>query len=617
MTFVSVLFLLGAMGVAGPIVVHLLARPRFKRLPFTMLQFLREGQSESQARRRLRDWIILLLRCAIITLIALVFARPVWETQVPPPATHEIWFVGLDNSLSMTYRSQGSDGFTRLKAQAKDALRDCSDEAEFHVFLAGGRQWHRQVTKAQAMALVHEMKPAASPAQFGDFLDTVQRQGRRAGRSTRLNVLLGSDFSLDVMMGLRGLVSRAHVDRLEVLCVMPDPGLTNVGIASASVSSVDSGEVQIHVTVRNTGARDATRSLIVKGASVEPEEVTLLAGTHQVCVMNCPMSKTGGGATNLVVSLDGSDDFKADDEIELKVTLPDQTLRRVLLVDRGATDRLFLFKTAIESLVDQPMGVAWETRCVAIDQMTEADLTWADTLVLGGMTQTLSPWIDSFRRHVVQGKRLVCFMSDRPGSAILSDLNQNRLWPVADLVHVAAPTHPESQPMHSEWTHTRAGESLMQYALDRMVLRETSRVRLMPEARCVWRLQNDAPFVVAQPLGKGVTLWVNTSVDASLSPLPKSPAAVAWAQFLLESGAGSTQADAHAPWRDCEPLLTRPPFESVEKVVRTLFQEDRLGVALAHAAVHVTKRSPLWRPLAWCLLILILVEPFVAERMKP
>ncbi|MCP4451623.1 MAG: hypothetical protein GY809_09195 [Planctomycetes bacterium] len=618
MTFVSVLFLLGGLGVVGPILVHLLARPRYKRLPFTMLQFLREGQSESQARRRLRDWIILLLRCLIIALIVLLFARPIWETRVPRPPSHEAWYVGLDNSLSMTYRSQGSDLLAQLKSRTKDLLRNCPDEAEFHVFLAGDNQWHRHVTKAQAMAIVHEMKPAAALAQFGEFVDTVHRQSRRLNETARLHVALGSDFARDVMMQLRGSVTRVPVDHLTVLPVDPDAGLTNVGIVSASTSSVDRQEAQIHVTLQNTGAHAATRGFQVSAGPQQPEEVTLLPGTRQVRSLMVPIPRTAQGPTHTItVALDGSDDFKADDEIRLKIGIPDQTPRRVLLVDRTTTERLFLISTAIEGLADVTPGQVWDTRAVTVDQMTSADLTWADTFVLAGMTDALAPWVDPVKRTVAQGKRLVCFMTDGPESAILSKVNQSDLWPVTDMEPASSPSQPVMQPTGNEWTHARAGDSLTQYGLDCMVLREISRVQLVPEAQCVWRLQNGDPFVAIRPVGRGVTLWVNTSVDASLSPLAKSPAAVAWAQFLLESDHGAGPAETHDPWRACEPVLQPSSFARIETVTRALFNENQPRPLVAESTLHVTTQRPLWRAVAWGLLILLLVEPFVAERMKP
>lgn len=196
-------------------------------------------------------------------------------------------------------------------------------------------------------------------------------------------------------------------------------------------------------------------------------------------------------------------------------------------------------------------------------------------------------------------------------------VHQSELWPVSDLEHAVNPAQPALQLMASEWTHTRAGESLTQYGLDRMVLRETSRVRLAPEAKCVWRLQNGDPLVAIRPVGRGVTLWVNTSVDASLSPLAKSSAAVAWAQFLLESGHGSDPEEAHDPWRESEPSLQFSSSESIETVTRTLFEEDRSRALEVESASHVTTQWPLWRAAAWGLLILLLAEPFVAERMKP
>jgi len=615
-TFVSVIFLLGVLGVVGPIVVHLLARPKFKRLPFTMLQFLREGQSESQARRRLRDWIILLLRCAIVALLALLFARPIWETRLPRVASQEVWFVGLDNSLSMTYRGEGGTLLTQLKSQAKDVIRACPDESEFHVFLAGDKQWFRHINQAQALALVHDMKPAESPAQFENFLSVVRSQSQTLDDKTQLNVLLGSDFSHDVMMGLRGLITPVGVDFLEVLPVMPDPGLTNAGIVSGAVASVEEHEVQIHVTLRNTGTQTTTRTL--RAPSLEPREVTLLPHSHQVCALSCPLPKTVKNQQHrLTISLAGQDDFEADDEIQFNVIIPNQTLRHVLLVDEKNTDRLFLFKTAIESLADRVLGMTWETRCVIAAQMTELDLAWADIVVLAGVIDALDKWAEPINRFVGQKKRLVCFNTDWPDQKTVSKVAQSTHWPVTLIERTTHSVQPEPQPMECQWTHAGAGESLTQYELGRMSLRSTARVRLASEATCAWRLQNGEPFVAIRPLGQGVILWVNTSVDASLSALAKSPAAVAWAQFLLESGQGSTQEKRHERWRECEPVLESASLTQVDQVTHRLFRETRFPSAERVAMSPVTKQWPLWRQTAWLLLILMLIEPFVAERMKP
>ena len=616
MSFVSVLFLLGALGVLGPIVVHLLARPRFKRVPFTMLQFLREGQTESQARRRIRDWMILLLRCAIIALLALLFARPLWETRVTRPATQAVWFVALDNSLSMTYRKDGSDLLTQLGSQAKDVIRACAHDSEFFVFLAGSNQWFRHVNQAQALALVHTMAPAQTPAHFDGFVSTVLRECQQLDEAIQVNVLLGSDFSQDVMMGLRGLVTHVGVDQLEILPVMPDPNGVNTGIVSASVSSVSQEEAQVHVTLRNTGTHSVVRRLTATGTKAE--EVVLLPGKSHVKTVICPLGQGSKGAKQtLQLALAGRDDFEADDEIQLTVAIPDQDTRRVLLVDSHSKDRLFLFNAAIESLSGMPLAVTWQTRRVTVSQLTPANLAWADTVVLAGLSPLLADLVQPIQRHVAQGNRLVCFATEGPRSETGSEPVSSPLWPVTPGQDTDTVMHVHAQPMACEWTHTRAGELLSQYALDRMAFRNTLQVTLGPEARCVWRLQNGEPFVVTQALGRGVVLWVNTSVDASKGSLAKSPAAVAWAQYLLESDTGQGPQDVHEPWRDSEPLLALSSRERIEKVTQAVFPERRSPEAKTVATSYVAKQQPLWRSVAWLLFALLLMEPFVAERMKP
>ncbi|MHC4167616.1 MAG: BatA domain-containing protein [Planctomycetota bacterium] len=134
MSFVNWIFLFGSVAVAGPVIAHLLARPRFRRLPFTMLRFLRTGQVESQSRRKLRDLLILLLRCAIIVLIAMLFARPLLHTSPDPEEDGSVFFLGLDNSMSMAYSDGEGSYFDKMVGEAVDCGRATS---------AKSRRWLR------------------------------------------------------------------------------------------------------------------------------------------------------------------------------------------------------------------------------------------------------------------------------------------------------------------------------------------------------------------------------------------------------------------------------------------------------------------------------------------
>ncbi len=77
MSFVNTsLFLLGSLFVAVPIVLHLAMRPKPKHQVFPALRFVRQRQATNQRRLRLRQALLLLLRCLAIGVLALALARP-------------------------------------------------------------------------------------------------------------------------------------------------------------------------------------------------------------------------------------------------------------------------------------------------------------------------------------------------------------------------------------------------------------------------------------------------------------------------------------------------------------------------------------------------------------
>ena len=104
MQFLTPLFFLGALAIAGPILLHLVRRDQRNRMLFPSLMFLRRVPIQEYRRRKLRHLLLLLLRCLGLLLLVAAFAAPV---------THLAWFgavsgqvsrslvVLLDNSMSM------------------------------------------------------------------------------------------------------------------------------------------------------------------------------------------------------------------------------------------------------------------------------------------------------------------------------------------------------------------------------------------------------------------------------------------------------------------------------------------------------------------------------------
>lgn len=66
----------GGLLVAVPIALHLLMRQQPKHVVFPALRFVRQRREANRRRLRLRHWLLLMLRCAVICVLAAALARP-------------------------------------------------------------------------------------------------------------------------------------------------------------------------------------------------------------------------------------------------------------------------------------------------------------------------------------------------------------------------------------------------------------------------------------------------------------------------------------------------------------------------------------------------------------
>src|SRR5690606_20943146 len=76
LSFLTPLYILGAVAIVAPIVFHLIRRRPQGEVPFSSLMFLDPTPPRLTRRSRLDNWLLLLLRAAALGLLALAFARP-------------------------------------------------------------------------------------------------------------------------------------------------------------------------------------------------------------------------------------------------------------------------------------------------------------------------------------------------------------------------------------------------------------------------------------------------------------------------------------------------------------------------------------------------------------
>ncbi|MEX2173585.1 MAG: BatA domain-containing protein [Pirellulaceae bacterium] len=118
--------LAGALCAAGPVVIHLLNRRRYRVVEWAAMDFLREAMQRNRRILHLRDVLLLLLRTAAVLLFGLALAQPFFaareEEYSDRQPLHAV--IVVDNSLSMGY--EALDG--NLLAKAKDRARQLIDK---------------------------------------------------------------------------------------------------------------------------------------------------------------------------------------------------------------------------------------------------------------------------------------------------------------------------------------------------------------------------------------------------------------------------------------------------------------------------------------------------------
>lgn len=118
MSFLAPLFLVGALAVAAPIIFHLIRRTSREKIPFSSLMFLQPTPPRVTRSSRIENWLLLLLRCLVLALLALGFARPF--IQKPVAADNSAGagtrlVVLVDASASMRREALWADARARLE----------------------------------------------------------------------------------------------------------------------------------------------------------------------------------------------------------------------------------------------------------------------------------------------------------------------------------------------------------------------------------------------------------------------------------------------------------------------------------------------------------------------
>ena len=189
----------GLAAAAGPILIHLLNRQRFKVVDWAAMEFLRQAVRRSRRILRLRDLLLLAIRTLCVLLFGLALAQPYRQATSaavdPSQPVHAVLLV--DNSLSMAYQQLDGTVLDEARKRAEDyvdrlppgsrisVLPLCGSETEF------SRGAYR--TKEDALEALAAVGPVDRQATATMAVDLAKEACRRVPTPASKQIVLLSD----------------------------------------------------------------------------------------------------------------------------------------------------------------------------------------------------------------------------------------------------------------------------------------------------------------------------------------------------------------------------------------------------------------------------------------
>jgi len=167
MKFLYPVYLFGLILIAIPIIIHLYFRKKLKKIFFSSLMFLKRAEASRLRWLRLKEILILIMRCLIIAAIFLALARPQFEGGLFTKNRLAAVYVIIDNSFSMGY----DKNFETALNQAEKIIFTYSPKSVFYVAPLCNQQNFKPFwsNRNSALKILREIKLSYSMGSLKDL----------------------------------------------------------------------------------------------------------------------------------------------------------------------------------------------------------------------------------------------------------------------------------------------------------------------------------------------------------------------------------------------------------------------------------------------------------------
>ncbi|MFT5412209.1 MAG: hypothetical protein ACI9NC_004947 [Verrucomicrobiales bacterium] len=546
MSFFNPLLLFAALGIGLPILAHLLNRHKVKRTDWAAMQFLNQSVRVRSTQLRLRDILLLCLRCLAVLFLVLALAKPVMKnvegiaSQVGESSTGVI--IALDASFSMQHSDGTATRFDRALEKIEMIAEGIPHGSPVSMIVLGGE--HRVVAHNMAFelerfkAILQDQKATPEtldldslPRRLKELADGMEAPRKEIYLVTDMQQRDWTDRTISMGEAFEDLVSIAD------LCLVPiQGGSDNLAITDLElVSGVlrKGTTARYRASVHNYGAApvsDVRVEGMANNISVDTKTIPSIApGASETVSLFVPFYNPG--AVRITAKLDG-DSLPADDSRRTVAVIREQV--SILCVE-GSPERAGnsggLIATALRARGEGVGEEDFSVQSVPWNILPSQDLNKFDVVILADVPDITPDQALRLEEFVRAGNGLIWFAGENIKAASWnkrSALEGTPLLPaeIEGAVDVSdagglgrpldpmLPDHPVCRPLRSLpddlFSETQFGKLLQ--------------VKPTPASATILALAGSgSPVLLEHTLGRGQVFMFTTSAEPAWNNLAITP----------------------------------------------------------------------------------------------
>jgi len=378
--FLAPLMLVGLLGLAVPIAIHLIGRSRAKVVKFAAMEFLFATQRKTARSLRLRERLLLLVRIVACAAVALALAKPFTSCERKGPRVTrgpQAAVLVIDDSFATRYLVDGTPWIASASAEARRIVRQLGPEAEIAIVRTSEGADHPSELTRDHLRLSDQLlalQPTGRPADTTRAL-TRAAQLLAASSHARRTVYL---ISLVAKSGLHPDTPPWSEDGPELVVVdlrpdeMPNHAVTGLTVDAAPAAG--SRGLAFDAEVANFSDEPAKPEVLLSIDDRVVARGTIELGPGERRTKRFVAALPAGARTaDASVSL-AKDALAIDDRRWVRASLRDQV--RVLLVDGDPRtvrhdDELFYLEAALRPGDRADSGT--EVRMITAEELAGID----------------------------------------------------------------------------------------------------------------------------------------------------------------------------------------------------------------------------------------------------